>query len=51
MESKHINKDSTISYIDSKFDSWFVKGLQDFVRIPNLTPMVDSNYLTNGLVE
>ncbi len=46
MESK-----KTLEFIDSKFDSWFVPSLAEFVRIPNLTPMVDSNYLTNGLLD
>lgn len=26
-------------------------GISDFVRVPNLTPMVDKDYLTNGLLE
>jgi acetylornithine deacetylase/succinyl-diaminopimelate desuccinylase-like protein len=38
-------------YIDSQFEPFFVKGLQDFVRIPNLTPMVDADYATNGLLQ
>jgi acetylornithine deacetylase/succinyl-diaminopimelate desuccinylase-like protein len=46
-----MNKEATQKIIDQHFDSWYVKGLQDFVRVPNLTPMVDENYLTNGLVE
>ena len=37
-------------YIDTQFEPFFVKGLQDFVRIPNLTPMVDPDYATNGLI-
>jgi hypothetical protein len=28
-----------------------VKGLCEFIEVPNLTPMVDPNYLKNGLVE
>jgi hypothetical protein len=35
------------NHIDSYWDSWYVPALQDFVRVPNLTPMVDSEYLTN----
>ena len=41
----------TATYIDDNFDSFFIAALQDFVRVPNLTPMVDPNYLTNGLVQ
>jgi len=45
------SKDTLASFIDANFESFFVKGLQEFVRIPNLTPMVDPNYQTNGLVQ
>jgi hypothetical protein len=37
--------------VDEFWDSWFVKGLSDFVEVPNLTPMVDEHYQTNGLLE
>ena len=46
-----MNKELTEKAIQEYWDQWFVKGLQDFVRVPNLTPMVDSEYLTNGKVE
>lgn len=46
-----MNKEATQKFIEQNFDSWFVKGLSDFVRVPNLTPMVDTEYLNNGLVE
>ena len=45
------SKDNMAEYIDSQFEPFFVKGLQEFVRIPNLTPMVDPDYATNGLVQ
>jgi len=48
---KHLDKDATKAFIDSHWDSWFVPGLSDFIRVPNLTPMVDEEYLKNGLVE
>lgn len=44
-------KDNMAEYIDAQFEPFFVKGLQEFVRIPNLTPMVDPDYATNGLVQ
>ena len=44
-----INKETTKSIVHDHFDSWFVPGLQEFVRVPNLSPMVDTEYLTNGL--
>jgi hypothetical protein len=46
-----MNKDKTLEYINSEWDSWFIPGLSDFVRVPNLTTMVDPEYLTNGLVQ
>lgn len=39
------------TYIDENYDSWFVKGLGDFVRVPNLTQMADANFATNGLIQ
>ena len=42
---------ATKDFIDSHWDSWMVKGLFDWIECPNLTPMVDPGYLTNGLVE
>ena len=38
-------------YVNSQWDAWFVPGISDFIRVPNLTPMVDSEFLTNGLTE
>lgn len=46
-----MDKTKTRDYIQTQWDDWFVKGLADFIRIPNLTPMVDPDYLTNGLLE
>ena len=36
--------------VDSYWDSWFIKGISDFVRVPNLSPAFDSEYATNGLL-
>ena len=41
----------TKEIVEAHWDDWFVKGLSDFVRIPNLSPMYDDDYLTNGLLE
>jgi acetylornithine deacetylase/succinyl-diaminopimelate desuccinylase-like protein len=46
-----MNKEKTLESVDNHWDSWWVPALQDFVRIPNLTTMVDPEYLTNGKVE
>jgi hypothetical protein len=37
--------------METYWEEWFVKGISDFVRVPNLTPMVDSNYTSNGLLD
>jgi len=46
-----LDKQVTQDFVDSHWDSWFVPGLSDFIRVPNLTPMVDEHFLTNGLIE
>jgi hypothetical protein len=46
-----MNKEKTLESVNNHWDNWWVPGLQDFVRIPNLTTMVDTEYLTNGKVE
>jgi len=46
-----MDKEKTAAFIHKHWDSWFVPGLSDFVRIPNLTPLVDPEYFTNGLLE
>lgn len=51
VEQAGVNSEKTKQFIDSKWDDWYVKGLSDFIRVPNLTPMVDAEYLTNGHVE
>jgi hypothetical protein len=51
MESKKVTKEQTLDIVEKNWDSWFIPGLSDFVRVPNLTPMVDPEYLNNGLVE
>jgi len=46
-----MNTTKTEEIINANWDSWFVPGLSDFIEVPNLTTMVDKDYLTNGLVE
>lgn len=43
--------EATKNAVDMWWEDWYVKGLMDFIRIPNLTPMVDETYQTNGLLE
>ena len=37
--------------VGERFSSWFIPGLSDFVRVPNLSPMFDPEYFTNGRLE
>ena len=46
-----VNKEKTNENIDAKWDDWYVKGLSDFIRVPNLSPNYDEEFLTNGRIE
>lgn len=46
-----VNKEQTEAYVESKWDDWYVKGLSDFIRVENLSPNYDAQFLTNGLIE
>ena len=46
-----MNKEKTLEIINQYWDEWYVQGLCDFVRIPNLSPEYDAEYKTNGLLE
>jgi len=46
-----LDVERTKKFIDDNWNSWYVAGLGDFVRVPNLTPMVDPEFKTNGLIE
>lgn len=46
-----VDKAATDANIDAKWDDWYVRGLSDFIRVPNLSPNYDANFLTNGLIE
>ena len=46
-----LNADTTRAVVEEHWEPFFVKGLGDFIRVPNLTPMVDPDYLGNGKLE
>jgi hypothetical protein len=46
-----MDKEKTLESVNQYWDSWYVAGVSDFIRVPNLTPMCDPNYTTNGLLE
>lgn len=45
------DKEATKTIVEEYWDDWYIKGLSEFIEIPNLTPMVDETYATNGLLE
>ena len=46
-----LDAEKTKAFIHEHWDSWYVAGLSDFIRVPNLTPMVDPEFTKNGLIE
>ena len=46
-----MNKEETLKNIDAKWDDWYVKGLGDFIKVPNLSPNYDADFMTNGLIQ
>lgn len=46
-----MNKEKTLETVEKHFESWYVKGMEEFIRIPNLTTMCDPTYLENGEME
>ena len=46
-----VDKAQTEANIEAKWDDWYVKGLSDFIRVPNLSPNYDAEFLTNGRIE
>ena len=45
------DKSATETNVDARWEDWYVKGLSDFIRVPNLSPNYDADFLTNGLIE
>ena len=46
-----VDKSATDANIDAKWDDWYVKGLSEFIKVPNLSPNYDAEFLTNGRME
>jgi hypothetical protein len=42
------DKQKTLEYIESWWDNWYVKGLSEFIEVPNLSPLFDEEFHTNG---
>ena len=45
-----MDSEKTLQYVSENFDEYFIKPLSDFVRIPNLSPLFDTEFHTNGLI-
>jgi hypothetical protein len=48
MQKSGLSVEETHNNLNKYWEDWYVKGLSDFIEVPNLTPMVDPTYLTNG---
>ena len=46
-----MDTEKTNKYIDENFEDIFVKNLQTFISIPNLSPGFDKEFYTNGLID
>jgi acetylornithine deacetylase/succinyl-diaminopimelate desuccinylase-like protein len=42
---------ATEAFVESLWDNWYVKGLSDFIVCPNLSPMFDAEFHTNGRIQ
>ena len=40
----------TVTNIETYWDGWYVEGLEEFIKVPNLTPNMDKEFLTNGKI-
>ena len=50
MTSSGVDKNQTLANIEKYWDDWYVKGLAAFVRVPNLTPRVNPDFLRDGMI-
>lgn len=37
-------------FVNSQFNSNIIPSIMDYIRIPNISPMYDPEWLTNGLL-
>jgi acetylornithine deacetylase/succinyl-diaminopimelate desuccinylase-like protein len=49
--AKTVDKQKTLEFMEKHWDSWYVKGISDFIEVPNLSPLFDANFLTNGEIQ
>ncbi|CAI2368449.1 unnamed protein product [Moneuplotes crassus] len=46
-----MDTEKTNKFLEENYDSVFVHHLSEYIKIPNLTPAFDPEYMTNGLLE
>jgi acetylornithine deacetylase/succinyl-diaminopimelate desuccinylase-like protein len=51
VENKDCNAEATAAYVEKWWADWYVKGLCEFIEIPNLSPMFDAEFYTNGTTQ
>lgn len=47
----HADAKATQEFVQSLWEDWYVKGLSDFITVPNLSPMFDAEFHTNGYIQ
>ena len=54
-DNQHIKPEAdfklTAKYVDSVWEDWFIKGLSEFVQVPNSTPLGDKEYYNNHFLD
>ena len=48
LADSEINPEDISNYVNEQFDNTYKPSLEDFIRIPNLSPAYDPTYKTNG---
>ena len=43
-EKPTLNPEFTADYVQQMWKKWFIKGMKDYVRVPNTTPRTDPEY-------
>jgi acetylornithine deacetylase/succinyl-diaminopimelate desuccinylase-like protein len=46
-----MNTENTKKYVEEHFEELFINPLSEFIKVPNLTPSFDPEFLSNGLIQ
>jgi len=47
---RDVNPNDILNYVNSEFESTYLPSLEDFIKIPNLSPAYDPDWKKNGLL-